>query len=188
MPRAAGCSLWLPSASLLCTWWCVDTEQIALSARRACMGSASWFGSLDQPNGQEAFLLSGSDPKLDWLKLNLAHLRLVLSALSKETRRIKGTSSVGLAGWIATDIVTPKPTEDVLGWSKQIKNDIHNGRQPRVIVLYLIMNVTRNYLASGKFASIRNANHTMRTLGQHGGRIVALATSKRLAPSFDRKR
>jgi hypothetical protein len=78
-------------------------------------------------------------------------VRLVLSALSEEARRIKEDPNSALAGGIATNIVTPKVVDDILGWAKNIKRDIHNGKPPRVIALFLMMNVARDNLALGMF-------------------------------------
>jgi hypothetical protein len=79
-------------------------------------------------------------------------VRLVLSAFSKEVRKLEDAPSRGLAGGIATGIVTPKVVDDILGYAKQISRDIHNGRPPRVLASFFMMNVARNYLASGGFA------------------------------------
>ena len=67
-------------------------------------------------------------------------VKLVLSALSEE---------VGVAP--GANIVAPKATENVLGWSEQIRKEVQNGRSPRVLALYQMMNVVRDCLASGKF-------------------------------------
>ena len=48
-------------------------------------------------------------------------------------------------------MVAPQVREDVFRWVDQIKRDIHKGKPPRVVALYLTMNVARDYLASGKF-------------------------------------
>jgi hypothetical protein len=74
-------------------------------------------------------------------------VKLVLSALSEETERL------GMDGRIAASIVTPKVVDNILAWTKEIKEDVHNnGKPPRAVVLYLMMDVTRDYLASGEFA------------------------------------
>ena len=80
---------------------------------------------------------------------------LVLSAHSEEARRIKEDPNSVLAGGLATSIVTPKVVDDILGWGKSIKRDIHNGKPPRVIALFLMMNVARDFLASGTFHIFR---------------------------------
>jgi len=59
------------------------------------------------------------------------------------------TKSLGKS--IASDIITPKVVDDILGWAKQIKGDVLNGKPPRAIALWLMANVTRDYLASGTF-------------------------------------
>lgn len=79
-------------------------------------------------------------------------VKLVLSALSEEAWRINNDPRRGSDASMGADIVAPKVTEDILGWSKQIREDIQNGRSPRTMVLYLMMNVAQNYLASGKFS------------------------------------
>jgi hypothetical protein len=71
-------------------------------------------------------------------------VKLVLSALSEEARRVNNG--------LATNIVVPRATEDILGHSKPIAKDIQNGRRPRVIALFLMMKAARNSLASGEFA------------------------------------
>jgi hypothetical protein len=81
----------------------------------------------------------------------------VLSVLSKETLLIIDDPKRELGGRIATDIVTPKVVRDVLDWSKSIEKDIQNGKPPRVLTLYLMMNVARDYLASGRFHIYRGA-------------------------------
>jgi hypothetical protein len=73
-----------------------------------------------------------------------AEVKLVLSALSEEARHFNNG--------LATDIVVPRATKDILGYSKPIGKDIQNGRPPRVIALFLMMQVARNSLASGEFA------------------------------------
>ena len=78
-------------------------------------------------------------------------VKLVLSALSEEARQLKDHPKRALAEGIATDIVTPKVVADVLAWAKSISGDIRDGKPPRVIALYLMMNVARDELASGIF-------------------------------------
>jgi hypothetical protein len=78
-------------------------------------------------------------------------VKLVLSALSEETLLIIDDPKRELGGRIATDIATPKVVSDVLDWSKNIEKDIQNDKPPRVLALYLMMNVARDYLASGRF-------------------------------------
>ncbi len=78
-------------------------------------------------------------------------VKLVLSALSEEARRLKDDRKRALAGGLAIDIVTPKVIDDILRWAKQISGEIRNGKPPRVIALYLTMNVVRDNLASGMF-------------------------------------
>jgi len=79
-------------------------------------------------------------------------VKLVLSALSEEVRHLNsGSDRRSLGSAIATGIITPKVVRDILDWSKEIKADIQKGKPPRVIALYLMMNVVRDHLASGKF-------------------------------------
>ena len=54
-------------------------------------------------------------------------VKLVLSALSEETRQLNDGPDQSLGKSIATDIITPKVVDDILGWTKQIKGDILNG-------------------------------------------------------------
>lgn len=79
----------------------------------------------------------------------------MLSALSKEALLILIDPKRELGGRIATDIVMPKVVRDVIDWSKNIERDISNGKPPRVLALYLMMNVVRDYLASGRFHIVR---------------------------------
>jgi hypothetical protein len=78
-------------------------------------------------------------------------VKLVLSALSEETRQLNDGPDQSLGKSIASDIITPKVVDDILGGAKQIKGDILNGKPPRAIALWLMANVTRDYLASGTF-------------------------------------
>lgn len=73
----------------------------------------------------------------------------MLSALSMEAQLFRDDRKLG--GGIATDIVMPKVVSDVLTWSKSIEKDIQDGKPPRVLALFLTMNVVRDYLASGRF-------------------------------------
>ncbi len=78
-------------------------------------------------------------------------VKLVLSAVSRETLLIIDDPKRELGGRIATDIVTPKVVRDILDWSKNVERVIHNGKPPRVLALFLMMNVARDYLGSGRF-------------------------------------
>jgi hypothetical protein len=78
-------------------------------------------------------------------------VKLVLSALSEEARHLKNGPNQNLGKLMAIEIITPKVVDDILGWAKQIKGDIHNGKSPRAIALWLMANVTRDYLSSGMF-------------------------------------
>ena len=78
-------------------------------------------------------------------------VKLVLSAFSEEMRHLKNGPEQNIGKSIAIEIITPNVIDEILGWAKQISGDIHKGRPPRVIALYLMMNVVRDNLASGMF-------------------------------------
>src|SRR5258708_1879783 len=101
-------------------------------------------------------------------------VKLVLSALSEEARRLKDDPKLALAGGIATDIVTPKVVDDILGWAKPISEEIRNGKPPRAIALYLTMNVARNHLASGEFAIWAGIYRDMNSLSMQGRALYGL--------------
>jgi hypothetical protein len=101
-------------------------------------------------------------------------VRLVLSAFSKEVRKLEDAPSRGLAGGIATGIVTPKVVDDILGYAKQISRDIHNGRPPRVLASFFMMNVARNYLASGGFAIWAGIYRGTNSLSMQGHALYGL--------------
>lgn len=101
-------------------------------------------------------------------------VKLVLSAFAEEARKLKDDPSRGLAGGIATGIVTPKVVDDILGFAKQISRDIHNGRPPRVLVLFLMTNVARDYLASGGFAIWAGIYRGMNSLSMQGRALYGL--------------
>ena len=99
-------------------------------------------------------------------------VKLVLSAFSEETRQIKGALNLGTS--LAIDIITPKVVDDILGWAKSIKGDTHNGRPPRVLALFLMMNVVRDYLASGRFAIWAGIYRGMNSLSMQGRALYGL--------------
>jgi hypothetical protein len=101
-------------------------------------------------------------------------VKLVLSAFSEEVRQLKDDPKRALAGGIATDIVTPKVVDNIFGFAKQISRDIHNGRPPRVIALFLMMNVVRNYLASGGSAIWAGIYRGMNSLSMQGRALYGL--------------
>lgn len=77
-------------------------------------------------------------------------VKLVLSAVSEEARTLR--ESTGISGpALAVNNLASEVTNNVLQWSKDIKVDVHNGKPPRVIALYLIADVARDHLASGRF-------------------------------------
>jgi hypothetical protein len=79
-------------------------------------------------------------------------VKLVLSALAEETRHLNDGPDQNLWKMMATGIIMPRVVDDILGWAKQIKDDIsNNSKPPRAIALWLMANVTRNYLASGHY-------------------------------------
>jgi hypothetical protein len=78
-------------------------------------------------------------------------VKLVLSAFSEEMRRLEKESQASLGSSLGAGLVAPQVREDVFRWADQIKRDIHEGKPPRAVALYLTMNVARDYLASGRF-------------------------------------
>jgi hypothetical protein len=78
-------------------------------------------------------------------------VKLVLSAFSEESRRLKENPENLLGASLGANLVAPRAREDILRCERQIKRDIHEGKSPRIMVLYLAMNVARDYLASGNF-------------------------------------
>jgi hypothetical protein len=75
-------------------------------------------------------------------------VKSVLSALGEEERILR---DAGLGPGLGIEIITPRIVEDILSWRNQIRKDVGSGKTPRAIVLYLMMNVARDYLASGTF-------------------------------------
>ena len=101
-------------------------------------------------------------------------VKLVLSALSEEVRRIKNDSSA-LGASLGASVAAPKASEDILRWSKEvITKDIQNGKSPRVLALYAMTNVARNSLASGEFAIWAGVYRGMNSLSMKGQAIYAL--------------
>ncbi|MGJ5043121.1 hypothetical protein [Bradyrhizobium sp. HKCCYLRH1062] len=82
-------------------------------------------------------------------------VKLVLSALARECHLISSDPKRELGGRIALDIIMPKVERDVLGWSKNIGREVNDGKPPRVLALFMMMNVVRDYLASGRFHVVR---------------------------------
>jgi len=97
-------------------------------------------------------------------------VKLVLSALAEETQRIKYNPTWCQNTWIGAGAatVTPRVVEDILRWAKPIKEDIHNGKLPRALMLFMMMNVARDYLASGRFHIYRG------TLSMQGDGVRAI--------------
>jgi hypothetical protein len=52
---------------------------------------------------------------------------------------------------LGIEIITPRVVEDVLGWWNEIRRDVRSGKTPHATALWLMMNVARDYLASGMF-------------------------------------
>jgi hypothetical protein len=78
-------------------------------------------------------------------------VKLVLSAFSEEMRRLEKGSQASLGSSQRAELVAPQVREDIFRWVDQIRRDIHEGKPPRVVALYLTMNVARDFLASGRF-------------------------------------
>jgi hypothetical protein len=80
-------------------------------------------------------------------------VKLVLSALAEEKQRINDSPEWRQNPWIGAgaETVTSKLVEYLLRWAKPVKEEIHEGVPPRIIVLYQMMNVARGDLASGRF-------------------------------------
>jgi hypothetical protein len=76
-------------------------------------------------------------------------VKSILSALGEEARLLKDGPPLGPA--LGIEIITPRVVEDVLSWCKEIRGDVRSGKTPRATALYLMMNVARDYLASGMF-------------------------------------
>ena len=76
-------------------------------------------------------------------------VKRVLSALSEESHHLSGGPALGPS--LGINVITPRVVEDVLRWRNDIRKDVHNGKTPRGIALWLMMNVARDYLASGTF-------------------------------------
>ena len=100
--------------------------------------------------------------------------KLVLSALSDEMEGIEHGLDNKLRGWIAINIIKPRVVNDILGLENQIKGEIDKGRPPRVIALYLMMNVTRNYMASGEFANWAGIHRGTLSLAKQGKALYGL--------------
>jgi hypothetical protein len=66
-------------------------------------------------------------------------------------RRLEKGPQASLGSSLGADLVASQVREDVFRWADQIKRDVHEGKPPRVVALYLTMNVARDYLASGRF-------------------------------------
>jgi hypothetical protein len=82
-------------------------------------------------------------------------VKLVLSAFSEETRRLRKSPQHLLGARLGADLVAPQVSEDVFRGVDQAKREIHEGKPPRVVALYVTMNVARDYLASGRFHAYR---------------------------------
>lgn len=76
-------------------------------------------------------------------------VKSVLSALGEEARLLSDGQTLGPA--LAIEIVTPRVVENVLSWCNEIRRDVRSGKTPRATALWLMMNVARDYLASGMF-------------------------------------
>jgi hypothetical protein len=75
-------------------------------------------------------------------------VKLVLSALDQEARCLNDGAGASLGTSLGIDIITPRVRENILRWRNQIQKDVQNGKAPRAIALWLMMDVTRDYLAS----------------------------------------
>jgi hypothetical protein len=95
-------------------------------------------------------------------------VKLVLSAFNEETRRLKESSQHLLGASLGADLVAPRAREDIFRCRDQVRRDVHEGKPPRILVLYLMMNVARDYLASGTFHVYRG------TLSMSGEGLDAL--------------
>jgi hypothetical protein len=84
-----------------------------------------------------------------WLRKLLppAEVKLVLSAFSEIVRELEK----GPHACLGADSVAQQVRDDIFRWADQIKRDVHEGKPPRVVALFLTMNVARDYLASGRF-------------------------------------
>ena len=78
-------------------------------------------------------------------------VRLILSAFSEETRRLSKSPQHLVGASLGADLVARQVREDVFRGVDQAKREIHEGKPPRVVALYVTMNVARDYLASGRF-------------------------------------
>ena len=77
-------------------------------------------------------------------------VKLVLSALGEEAQHLKdGSGALGAS--LGIDIITPRVVEDILRCRNEIRRDIYNGKMPRVVALWLMANVARDYATSGRF-------------------------------------
>jgi hypothetical protein len=83
--------------------------------------------------------------------ISSVEVKLVLSAFHEEIGRLKKDPQELLGASLGVGLVASQVREDVFHWADQIKRDIHEGKPPRVVALYLAMNVARDYLASGRF-------------------------------------
>jgi hypothetical protein len=118
---------------------------------------------LDGPHNEEkdAMPLSLVLRKL----ISPVEVKLVLSAFSEEMRRLEKGPQASLGSSLGADLVASQVREDVFRWADQIKRDVHEGKPPRVVALYLTMNVARDYLASGRF-------HVYRGRLSMGGKVL----------------
>jgi hypothetical protein len=103
-------------------------------------------------------------------------VKLVLSALSEEVKRIDNAAitTTTIHPSIATNIITSRAVDDILRYANQIKGDIQNGRSPRILALFFMMKVARDYLASGKFAIWAGIYRGMNSLSMQGQAIYGL--------------
>ena len=75
-------------------------------------------------------------------------VKRVLSAFSEEQRHL---TDAAFSPSLGIDVITQRVIEDILRWSDEIRKDVYSGKTPRAVALWLMANVTRDYLASGAF-------------------------------------
>jgi hypothetical protein len=76
-------------------------------------------------------------------------VKSVLTALGEEVRFLRDVR--GLGPGLGIGLITPRVVENILSRRNEIRKDVGSGKTPRAIVLWLMMNVARDYLASGRF-------------------------------------
>jgi hypothetical protein len=72
-------------------------------------------------------------------------VKSVLSALDEEARIMWDGPRLGI------ETIKPSVVEVILNGRDEIQRNLRSGKTPRAIVLLVMMNVTRNYLTSGRF-------------------------------------